>query len=219
MHGDGSVREVNNAGISRSVIVLLSVTSAVTVANLYYAQPLLEELTRFFRVSPAVIGAGAMLIQVGYALGLFSLVPLGDIRERRSLIMTMLFCAMTVLVALSFAPNIWWFLVCSLLLGLTSIVPMLIVPLAAHLANASARGQVIGTVMGGLLVGILLSRTFAGTVGSMWGWQTVYRIAAGMMGALLSYSVSAFVESLPTRSWGTAGSSRPYGGSSGTSGS
>lgn len=168
-----------------SLIMLMSVASGVTAANLYYSQPLLEELSRFFHVSPTMIGVAAMLIQIGYALGLVFLVPLGDIRERRSLIMTMLFFTMMSLLGLSFASNIGWLLVGSLLVGLTSIVPMLIVTLAAHLAKPASRGRVIGIVMSGLLIGILLSRTFSGIVGSALGWQAVYRIAAVMMGLLI----------------------------------
>ncbi|MDT8718608.1 MFS transporter [Clostridium sp. 19966] len=163
------------------IIILLSIASGLTAANLYYSQPLFEELSRFFNVSSAMIGTAAMLIQIGYALGLIFLVPLGDIKEHRKLIMTMLFCSALSLLGLSFAPNIWWLLISSLLVGLTSITPMLIVTLAAHLAKASERGRVIGNVMSGLLIGILLSRVFSGIVGSALGWQAVYRIAAAMM--------------------------------------
>ncbi len=172
-------------GINDSLIRLMSIASGVVVANLYYSQPLLEELSRAFQVSPSLIGTAAMLIQIGYALGLFFLVPLGDIRERRSLIMIMLGCCLTALIGISFAANIGWLLAGSLLVGLTSIVPQLIVPLAAHLAAPAVRGRVIGSVMSGLLIGILLSRTFSGIVGSLWNWQAVYRLAAVMIGLLI----------------------------------
>jgi MFS family permease len=132
--------------ISRFLIVLMSIASGVTVANLYYSQPLLEELSRFFNVPSATIGITAMMIQIGYALGLVFLVPLGDIKERRSLIMIMLFCSATALFSLSFSTNVWWLSVSSLLVGITSITPMLIVALAAHLAKPVKRGQVIGNV-------------------------------------------------------------------------
>ncbi|HBE80631.1 MAG TPA: MFS transporter, partial [Firmicutes bacterium] len=124
-----------NVGISGFLLVLMSIASGVAVANLYYCQPLLEELSRFFQVSPTVIGITAMLIQIGYAMGLFFLVPLGDIRERRSLILVMLGCSLLALVGISFAPTIGWLMAGSLLVGLTSIVPQLIVPLAAHMAK------------------------------------------------------------------------------------
>lgn len=171
--------------MSHFLIMLMAIACGVIAANLYYSQPLLEELSKFFNVSSSMIGIAAMLIQVGYALGLIFLVPLADIKERRGLIMTMLFCSTIALISLSLASNIWWLLVSSLLVGLTSITPMLIVPLAAQLAKPVERGKVIGNVMSGLLIGILLSRVFSGIIGSILGWQTVYRIAAVMMVLLI----------------------------------
>lgn len=171
--------------LSHFLIVLMSIACAACAANLYYSQPLLEQISRFFNVSSSVIGIAAMLIQIGYAIGLIFLVPLGDIKERRRLIMTMLFCSAIALLSLSVSLNIWLLLFSSLLVGLTSITPMLIVPLAAHLAKPEERGEVIGSVMSGLLIGILLSRVFSGIIGSILGWQIVYRIAAGMMFLLI----------------------------------
>ena len=159
----------------------MATASGAAVANLYYAQPLLEELSRFFRVSQARIGIAAMLIQAGYALGLLFLVPLGDIRERRSLIVTLLLCSMGALLLVSFSSFIGLFLISSLLLGITSIVPQLLVPFAAQLALPEERGKAIGNVMSGLLIGILLSRTLSGIVGTALGWQAVYRLAALMI--------------------------------------
>lgn len=172
-------------GLNRLLLLLMSSASGLTVANLYYAQPLLEELSRYYSVLPGTMGISAMLIQIGYALGLFFLVPLGDIREHRKLIITVLFGSMITLLGLSYAPNMTCFLAGSLLVGVTSIVPMLVLSFAAHLARPTARGQVIGIVMSGLLIGILLSRTFSGIVGSVLGWQAVYRIASVMMGLLI----------------------------------
>jgi predicted MFS family arabinose efflux permease len=171
--------------MSRFLLILMSIASGVTVANLYYSQPLLEELARFFGVSPSMIGISAMLIQIGYALGLLLLVPLGDIREQRSLIMVMLGCSIFALLGISFASNVGWLMAGSLLVGITSIVPQLIVPLAAHLAKPEVKGKVIGSVMSGLLIGILLSRTFSGFIGSALGWSTVYRLAALMIALIL----------------------------------
>ncbi len=183
-----SYRSLNKAyefGISRFLVLLFAIAGGVTVANLYYSQPLLEELSRFFVVSPTMIGITAMLIQIGYAFGLFFIVPLGDIKERRALIITVLVCSVISLFGISYASNIGWLLLGSLLIGLTSIVPMLIIALAAHLAKPAARGRVIGFVMSGLLIGIILSRAFSGIIGSIWGWQTVYRIAAGLIVLLI----------------------------------
>jgi len=171
--------------LSHFLIVLMSIACAASAANLYYSQPLLEQISRFFDVSSSIIGITAMLIQIGYAIGLIFLVPLGDIKERRLLIMIMLFCSAIALLSISISFNIWWLLLSSLIVGLTSITPMLIVPLAAHIAKPAERGKVIGSVMSGLLIGILLSRVFSGIIGSILGWQIVYRIAAGMMVLLI----------------------------------
>lgn len=171
--------------LSNLLIVLMSIACGVCAANLYYSQPLLEQISKFFNVSSSIIGIAAMLIQIGYAIGLIFLVPLGDIKERRGLILTMLFCSALALISLSASSNIWWLLFSSLIVGLTSITPMLILPLAAHLAKPAERGKVIGSVMSGLLIGILLSRVFSGIIGSSFGWQIVYRIAAGMMFLLI----------------------------------
>lgn len=171
----------NEFKLSRFLITLMSIACAASAANLYYSQPLLEQISRFFNVSSSTIGVAAMLIQIGYAIGLVFLVPLGDIKERRFLIMIMLFCSAIALIFISISFNIWWLVFSSLLVGLTSITPMLIVPLAAHLAKPTEKGKVIGSVMSGLLIGILLSRVFSGIIGSFLGWQVVYRIAAVMM--------------------------------------
>ena len=166
--------------LRRPLVLLMAIAAGMTVANLYYAQPLLEELSRFFHVSHSAIGVAAMLIQVGYALGLLFLVPLGDIRERRSLIITVLLCSIGALLLISFSSGISLFLFSSLLLGTTSIVPQLVVPFAAQLAPPHERGKAIGNVMSGLLIGILLSRTLSGVVGTALGWRAVYRLAAAM---------------------------------------
>ncbi|WP_234117489.1 MFS transporter [Clostridium hydrogenum] len=186
--------------LSHFLIVLMSIACAASAANLYYSQPLLEQISRFFNVSSSIIGISAMLIQIGYAIGLVFLVPLGDIKERRRLIMIMLFCSAIALFSISLSFNIWWFILGSLLVGLTSITPMLIVPLAAHLAKPAERGKVIGSVMSGLLIGILLSRVFSGIIGSILGWQIVYRIAAVMMILLIFVFKLCLPESVPDSS-------------------
>ncbi|MGH4050218.1 MAG: MFS transporter [Clostridium sp.] len=197
MNQRGDISIQKEFELSGFLIILMSVSSAVTVANLYYSQPLLEVFSKFFNVPSTMIGIAAMLTQIGYAMGLVFIVPLGDIRERRRLIMTMLFCSAIALLGLSFASNIWWLLISSFIVGLTSITPMLIVTIAAHLAKPVERGKVIGNVMSGLLIGILLSRVFSGIIGSILGWQSVYRIAALMMILLILIFNFWFPKSVP----------------------
>ncbi len=160
---------------------LMATTCGITIANIYYAQPLLSEIARTFQVSQGDIGVVAMLTQIGYAMGMLFLLPLGDIRERRSLIVFMIFMAAGALILMSASFNMHMLFFAAFVVGFASIVPQLIISFAAHLASPKERGKVIGTIMSGLLIGILVSRTFSGTIGVAFGWRIVYISAAVMM--------------------------------------
>lgn len=167
--------------LSKTLVLILAVAGGVVVANLYYAQPLLSEIARTFKVSEGNIGIVAMLTQIGYATGMFFILPLGDIKERKGLIVFMLYLASGALLLMSMSFNIQILLFAAFAVGFTSVVPQLIVPLAAQLANPRDRGKIIGTVMSGLLIGILLSRTFSGIIGGAFGWRVVYVIGTVLM--------------------------------------
>jgi predicted MFS family arabinose efflux permease len=168
-------------GLSPGLVRLMALTCAVTVANLYYAQPLLDSIGTDLRVSQ---GSASLLVtvgQFGYAVGLLFIVPAGDIVRRRPLLTGMLaFCAAT-LAGAAFAPDLPVLAAAVALCCVTSVVVQMLVPYAATLASDNERSRVIGTLMGGLLIGILLSRTFAGMVAQAGGWRTVYGIAAVFM--------------------------------------
>jgi predicted MFS family arabinose efflux permease len=165
-------------GLSAGLVRLMAVTCAVTVANLYYAQPLLHSIAAALHVSE---GSASLLVtasQLGYAVGLLFIVPAGDITRRRPLLTRLLaVCAVTLAVT-AFAPNLAVLGAMALLTGVTSVVVQMLVPYAATLAGDNERSKVIGTLMGGLLIGILLSRTFAGVVAQLAGWRAVYGVAA-----------------------------------------
>lgn len=167
--------------IEKRTLWAMAVGSGLAVANLYYAQPLLAEMGRYFEVSERRMGLVATLSQVGYAAGMLLLVPLGDRLERRSFILVMLGAVTVALLAVAASPDFAWLAVASLAVGVTTIAPQLIVPFAAHLADPGERGRVVGTVMGGLLVGILGARTVSGLVGESLGWRAMYVIAAAVM--------------------------------------
>lgn len=167
--------------LTKTLAFVLSAAGGVTVANLYYAQPLLEQIARNFHVSEGSIGVVAMLTQIGYASGMFFILPLGDIKERRSLIVTMLALASAALLLMNFSYYIPLLLFAAFAVGFTSVVPQLVVPLAAQLAPKREKGKIIGTIMSGILIGILLSRTFSGIVGAAFGWRVVYLIGAALM--------------------------------------
>ncbi len=167
--------------MNRTIIWLMAITSGVTAANLYYNQPLLAAIAQSLHASVQDTGLIPTLGQIGYALGNFFIVPLGDLLERRRLIVTMLIGTAIALAAAAVSPTINWLAVASLIIGITTIVPQITVPFAALLASPNVRGKVVGTVMSGLLIGILLARTVSGFVGAELGWRAMYWIASGVM--------------------------------------
>jgi Arabinose efflux permease len=171
--------------LTKLLILVMSIACGLTVANLYYIQPLLGDIAKTFHVDQLSIGFAAMLTQIGYAIGMIFILPLGDIKEKRNLIVIMLLFSVISLMSMFFSSNIYILTISSFAVGFTSIIPQLIIPLAAQLSNPQQKGQTIGTIMSGLLIGILLSRTVSGILGSYLGWRIVYLIAAIMMFALM----------------------------------
>ncbi|KEI94322.1 MFS transporter [Clostridium botulinum] len=171
--------------LTNLLILVMSIACGLTVANLYYIQPLLADIAKTFHVSQLSIGFAAMLTQIGYAIGMIFILPLGDIKEKRKLIVIMLLCSIISLMSMFFASNIYILTISSFAVGFTSIIPQLIITLAAQLSTPQQRGQTIGTIMSGLLIGILLSRTIGGILGGYFGWRAVYLIAAIMMLTLM----------------------------------
>ncbi|RKG66052.1 MFS transporter [Corallococcus sp. CA054B] len=164
-----------------SLVWLMAVAGAVTVANLYYNQPLLGDIGRTLGADGSALGLVPTLTQVGYAVGMLFLVPLGDSLERRKVILLLCGCVGVALVVAGLAPSLHVLVAASFAIGVTTVVPQMLIPFAAQLAAPSERGRVVGTVMSGLLIGILLSRTAAGFVGTHLGWRTMFFVAAGLM--------------------------------------
>jgi predicted MFS family arabinose efflux permease len=160
---------------------IMTIATGLIVANLYYNQPLLEDMALTFHTTRAKVGQVSMLTQLGYAAGLFFLAPLADmLKRKRMMIVLFVFIIASLLLAGS-ATDIRVLIPASFLIGASSMIPQLLVPMAAHLAKPSERGKKIGVVMSGLLIGILLSRTFSGIIGEYFGWRTVFYAAAGLM--------------------------------------
>ncbi|PTL79457.1 MFS transporter [Vitiosangium sp. GDMCC 1.1324] len=159
----------------------MAIAAGISVANLYYHQPLLGDIGQTFHASDQELGLIPAFSQVGYALGLLLIVPLGDSLERRRTIVVMSALVSLALMGVALAPSLPWMIVTSGLVGVTTVVPQLLIPLAAHMAPATQRGRVLGTVMSGLLVGILLSRTASGFLGVQFGWRAMFWIAAALM--------------------------------------
>ena len=173
-----------HAGMSRRMVLLFAVACGLSVANLYYAQPILDTIARSFGASPSTAGLVVTLSQVGYALGLALLVPLGDLLNRRRLIPVVLLVTAVGGGAAAIAPSIGLLVAVAMVIGAGSTVAQMLVPMAASLADEEHRGQVVGMVMSGLLLGILLARTVSGVVAGVAGWRAVYVLAAGIAVAL-----------------------------------
>ncbi|NRT16788.1 putative MFS family arabinose efflux permease [Flavobacterium sp. 28A] len=158
----------------------MAAATGLIVANLYYCQPLIVLIADEFNIPHADAGTITYLTQAGYAIGLFFMVPLGDKLERKTQILYTTFASVIALIIAATAQSYLILEIASLLIGITSIVPQLILPLAASLSAPEERGKVVGTIMSGLLVGILLSRTLSGFIGEVLGWRAMFWIASGL---------------------------------------
>jgi predicted MFS family arabinose efflux permease len=163
------------------LVWMMAAAAGLSVANLYYHQPLLGDIGQTFQASDRALGLIPAFSQVGYALGLLLVVPLGDSLERRRVIVVMTALVSLALMGVALSPSLPWMVVASGLVGVTTVVPQLLVPFAAHLAPEEQRGRVVGTVMSGLLIGILLSRTASGFLGVRFGWRAMFWIASALM--------------------------------------
>ncbi len=167
------------------MVLLLAVSCGLAVANLYYAQPLLHTIAHSFGAGSGTAGLVVTLGQIGYAVGLGLLVPVGDLIQARRLVPAVLGLTAVALVASALAPSITVLICVALLVGLGSVGAQILIPLAASLASDEKRGQVVGTVMSGLLMGILLARTVAGFIAATGSWRSIFWVAA-VLAALLA---------------------------------
>ncbi|MDY7229377.1 MFS transporter [Hyalangium rubrum] len=171
------------ATLSPPLLGTLAASTGLAVASIYYAQPMLALLSEALHTSPSAVGLVPTLTQLGYALGILLLTPLGDRFDRRRVIIVKTLLLVAALLASALAPNLPLLVVASFAVGLLATVAQDIVPAVATLAPSAHRGSAVGTVMTGLLLGILLSRVVSGTVAGQWGWRWMFALAAvGMAG-------------------------------------
>jgi predicted MFS family arabinose efflux permease len=159
----------------------MAVATGLTVANNYYAQPLLPAIAKSLGTSSGTAGLIVTFAQAGYALGLLLLLPLGDLMERRRLVVILSVATSAGLLWLGSAPSALWLLPAAFAVGAVSVLAQVLVPFAASLAPAEERGRVVGLVMSGLLIGILLARTVSGWLAETGSWRIVYYVAAAAM--------------------------------------
>lgn len=177
----GSLKLENKPALTTINLWVMTIGAGLVVANNYYNQPLLGRIADTFLISEARAGYISMLAQAGYAVGLLFIIPLGDMFRRKQLILWDFMLIILSLLLAAVSPNEYILMLASFLIGATSVVPQLFVPMAAQLAKPTERGKAVGTVMSGLLVGILLSRTISGFVGAHLGWRAMFFIAAGII--------------------------------------
>lgn len=176
------IRNINGIKtLNPRFVFLLAVATGLSVSNEYWAQPLLDSIGHTFNATTTSAGLIVTLTQLGYAAGLVFLVPLGDMLERRRLIVSVLFISVFSLILAAISQTIMIFFIASLAIGVTSVVAQIFVPFSATLAGDHERGKVVGQVMSGLLLGILLARTLSGFISVYEGWRAIFWIASVMM--------------------------------------
>ncbi|HEY0967993.1 MAG TPA: MFS transporter [Opitutaceae bacterium] len=170
--------------LSDGTLRLMAIACGVCVANVAYNQPLLGDFAAYFHATPAQVGWVAMASQVGYGLGLLLFLPLGDIVERRRLVVSLILICALVLLGTAAAPTLSLLILGNFLIGATAMGAQILIPLAVELAPPGRQGRTVGVMMTGLLGGLLLARTLSGVIGDHFGWRAPFGLAAIIMGAL-----------------------------------
>ncbi|OUJ01063.1 MFS transporter [Acetobacter cibinongensis] len=171
----------HQASIAAHLIFLIAAACGLTVANLYYAQPLSGLISAALGMPESQSGLIVTVTQLGYCLGLLLIVPLADLLENRSLIVWMTRLLAVALLLLPFTSHPMPFLLAIWLVGLLSVSVQILVPFAAHLAPIAIRGRVVGNVMSGLMLGIMLARPVASLVAHVASWRAIFLLSAGIM--------------------------------------
>ncbi len=182
----------------KRLLQLLGLACGVGVANIYYNQPLLLEMSRSVHVLAGQTGTVAVATQVGYAVGIVAFVPLADVVERRGLMMKLFAGAAVAALLTGLAPTLLTLILASVMLGLTAAVTHVAVPIAPELANDDERGRAIGNVMTGLLLGVLLGRAVSGAIAAWLGWRAVFFMAAAGNAAFVPILLRKFPKLPPS---------------------
>ena len=199
---DSAIRPfvTQSPGLSPALALLFSVTCALAVANVYFAQPLLDSMAQSLGVAPSMIGVVVTATQVGYALGLLFIVPLGDLLNRKALVLTQVLLSALALAAVGAAQQWLTLLGAMILVGLLAVVVQVLVAYAAVLATPSQRGQAVGIVTSGIVLGILLARFASGLIADLAGWRAVYFVSSGLMLTLAAVFCKVLPDAMPALS-------------------
>jgi predicted MFS family arabinose efflux permease len=171
-------------GISRGLTLLFAITCGVSVSSLYVLQPVLEEIRTDFDVTTSTAALVVTAAQLGYAVGLLFLVPLGDLWNRKMLAPSMMVASAAALLLSGLAPGFAALFVASILVGVAAATAQIVIPWSSSLALPADRGRVVGVVMSGLLMGILLARVISGLIAEFGGWRSVLLVGSALMTVL-----------------------------------
>lgn len=193
-----------NMGIPASLLWMLAIISGISVANLYYNQPLLNKISSDLQVSEFVANLMPMTTQIGYAMGLLFIIPLGDLYKRRSIIVINFLLLVISMFSIAISPNMYFVLIASLVTGICSVMPQIFIPIVSQFSKPENKARNVGLLVSGLLTGILGSRVISGIVGEYCGWRAMYYIAAGIM-LLCIFIVMRILPDMPSNYKGTYG--------------
>lgn len=176
---------IPDGGIPRRILLTMAVIGGLTVANLYYNQPLLEAMRQSLGATEFQANLITFITQLGYAAGLILVVPLADKVSRRKIITVNMSVAVLCCLAIAFGRNLWVIWLASIVLGCNSVVPQMFIPVASHFSRPEDKSRNMGIVLTGLLSGVLGARVLSGYIGELAGWRTMFVIAAVFMAVSL----------------------------------
>lgn len=188
----------DNGGIPRGVLLLMAMVGGLTVANLYYNQPLLEEMRASLGIGETEANLITVMTQVGYALGLVFIVPMADIYPRRRIVMTCMGTSALMALMIALSGRVQWVWGASVLLGACSVVPQIFVPMAGQYSRQEDKSKNMGIVLSGLLTGILGARVIGGYLGGWLGWRWMFALAAAIMLSCLLLTLRLLPQAAPT---------------------
>lgn len=182
-HSHGSVMKElrENGGIPGGTVLLMAVMAGLTVASIYYNQPLLGMISRDLGISHFTADMVTVVTQAGYAAGLMLVLPAGDLWSRRRIVVTCMLLSALMLLAIALSGSIHLICAASFVLGVSSVVPQLFIPLTGQFSEPGNRTRNIGFVLSGLLTGILAARVISGFLGEWLGWRAMFLIASAVM--------------------------------------